>query len=262
MAKEPELKEVTEKFAFPPEPTFSEEPAGSDDIPRIVPAETEAIPSIDSAQNQAREAARRQMRAQVSKDFENVSTPLQINEPGNLQDEAVHVVSDHDDYAGYDDDDEEESSSPPILRSIVLTICLAVVLVSAWQLTLLLQPDFLSNDLLRKFSEKSCKYIYCPPVRPMTIRSSQMSAVDDGKWKVTLQLQNFDMRSQGLPAVELTLENTDKTVVQKIFKPSDYVVVSKAKAIKGGSAEQIDIVFDNAEKRPANFSVKLVSESN
>ncbi len=261
MAKEPELREVTETFTFPPEPTFSEEHTDSGDIPRIVPAETEAIPSIDSAQSLAREAARRQMRAQVSRDFENVSAPIQINEPGNLHDAAVHVVSDHGDYAGYDDDD-EESSSPSILRSIVLTICLAVVLVSAWQLTILLQPDFLSNNLLRKFSEKSCNYIYCPPVRPMTIRSSQMSAVDDGKWKVTLQLQNFDMRSQSLPAVELTLENTDKTVVQKIFKPSDYVVASGEKSIRGGSAEQIDIIFDYTEKRPANFSVKLANESN
>ncbi len=255
MAKEPELKEVTETFEFPPEPTFSDEQSNSDDIPRIVPAETEAIPSIDSSQNQAREAARRQMRAQISRDFENVSVPLQINEPGNIRGEAVRVVSDYDDY-------EEESSSPPIFRSIVLTICLAVVLVSAWQIILLLQPDFLSNDMLRKFSEKSCKYIYCPPIRPMTIRSGQMSAVEDGKWKVTLQLQNLDMRSQDLPDIELTLENTDKTVVQKIFKPSEYVVVSGEKSIKGGTAEQIDIVFDYADKRPANFNLKLANEDN
>ncbi len=260
MAKEPELKEITETFTFPPEPTFSEGQTDSSDIPRIVPAETEAIPSVDAIQNPAKEAARRQMRAQVSKDFENVSTPLPINEPGNLQDKAIHVVSDHDTYEDYDD--EEESSSPSILRSIVLTICLAVALVSAWQLILLLQPDFLGNDLFRKFSEKSCNYIYCPPVRPMTIRSSQMGAVDDGKWKVTLQMQNLDMRSQALPAIELTLENTDKTEVQKVFKPSDYVVVSGEKAIKGGSSEQIDIIFDYAEKRPANFSVKLAGESN
>ena len=276
---EPKISGNSKGLRFPYEPSLSQPLKRKEDlIPRIVPAElnspvptsakkTEA-PKIspspaepssvgNSTGSPAGQAPRvpdsptadpsslkrkdpREMMAALSKDLEELSTPLSQKPTGVME-------------------PPEEAPTPSgVLRSVMLFICFIVVCLCTWQVALFLQPSIMQQDPLNSISERSCKFFYCPPMRPLRILTSEMNATGRDTWDVSLQVQNQDMRTQRLPQFQVTLVNTNKTIFQKTYPPSEYTVIPDMKSIKGGLSVKIQIPVVYSEGRPSNFMVKVL----
>lgn len=263
---EPKISETSKGFRFPYEPSFSEPLKRKEElIPRIVPAELQSalvtrtekkpVPDSTTEQNKATTSQQtvkrkdpREIMASLSKDLEDLSTPLDKSASKNVM-EAPET----------NPEEQEEAPSPSgVLRSIMLFICFVVVCLCTWQVALFLQPSIMQQEPLNSISEKSCKFFYCPPMRPMRILTTEMNAVGEGNWIVTIQLQNQDMRTQPLPNLQVSLTNTDQTKYQKTFTPSQYTILPEMKDIKGGLSVKIQIPVTYSEGRPSNFSVKVL----
>ncbi|WP_277029967.1 DUF3426 domain-containing protein [Turicimonas muris] len=282
---EPKISGNSKGLRFPYEPSLSQPLKRKEDlIPRIVPAELNS-PVPTSAKNEAPKISPsptepssagtstgcpagqtpqapvsstaeapsvkrkdpREMMAALSKDLEELSTPLSqkpkaVMEPPNENLEAP-----------------EEAPTPSgVLRSVMLFICFIVVCLCTWQVALFLQPSIMQQDPLNSISERSCKFFYCPPMRPLRILTSEMNATGRDTWDVSLQVQNQDMRTQRLPQFQVTLVNTNKTIFQKTYPPSEYTVIPDMKSIKGGLSVKIQIPVVYSEGRPSNFMVKVL----
>ncbi len=187
------------------------------------------------------------MMAALSKDLEELSTPL------SQKPKAVMEPPDENLEAP------EEAPTPSgVLRSVMLFICFIVVCLCTWQVALFLQPSIMQQDPLNSISERSCKFFYCPPMRPLRILTSEMNATGRDTWDVSLQVQNQDMRTQRLPQFQVTFVNTNKTIFQKTYPPSEYTVIPDMKSIKGGLSVKIQIPVVYSEGRPSNFMVKVL----
>ncbi len=282
---EPKISGNSKGLRFPYEPSLSQPLKRKEDlIPRIVPAElnspvptsakTEApkispspakpIPADISAGSPAEQAPQapvpstaesssvkrrdpREMMAALSKDLEELSTPL------SQKPKAIMEPPEEDLEAP------EEAPTPSgVLRSVMLFICFIVVCLCTWQVALFLQPSIMQQDPLNSISERSCKFFYCPPMRPLRILTSEMNATGRDTWDVSLQVQNQDMRTQRLPQFQVTLVNTNKTIFQKTYPPSEYTVIPDMKSIKGGLSVKIQIPVVYSEGRPSNFMVKVL----
>lgn len=282
---EPKISGNSKGLRFPYEPSLSQPLKRKEDlIPRIVPAElnspvptsakTEApkispspakpIPADISAGSPAEQAPQapvpstaesssvkrrdpREMMAALSKDLEELSTPL------SQKPKAIMEPPEEDLEAP------EEAPTPSgVLRSVMLFICFIVVCLCTWQVALFLQPSIMQQDPLNSISERSCKFFYCPPMRPLRILTSEMNATGRDTWDVSLQVQNQDMRTQRLPQFQVTLVNTNKTIFQKTYPPSEYTVIPNMKSIKGGLSVKIQIPVVYSEGRPSNFMVKVL----
>ncbi len=282
---EPKISGNSKGLRFPYEPSLSQPLKRKEDlIPRIVPAElnspvptsakTEApkispsptepssagtsigCPSGQTPQAPVSSTAEtssvkrkdpREMMAALSKDLEELSTPL------SQKPKAVMEPPDENLEAP------EEAPTPSgVLRSVMLFICFIVVCLCTWQVALFLQPSIMQQDPLNSISERSCKFFYCPPMRPLRILTSEMNATGRDTWDVSLQVQNQDMRTQRLPQFQVTLVNTNKTIFQKTYPPSEYTVIPDMKSIKGGLSVKIQIPVVYSEGRPSNFMVKVL----
>lgn len=95
-------------------------------------------------------------------------------------------------------------------------------------------------------------------MRPLRILTSEMNATGRDTWDVSLQVQNQDMRTQRLPQFQVTFVNTNKTIFQKTYPPSEYTVIPDMKSIKGGLSVKIQIPVVYSEGRPSNFMVKVL----
>lgn len=282
---EPKISGNSKGLRFPYEPSLSQPLKRKEDlIPRIVPAElnspvptsakTEA-PKISPSPTEPPSAGTsigcpagqtpqapvsstaetssikskdpREMMAALSKDLEELSTPL------SQKPKAVMEPPDENLEAP------EEAPTPSgVLRSVMLFICFIVVCLCTWQVALFLQPSIMQQDPLNSISERSCKFFYCPPMRPLRILTSEMNATGRDTWDVSLQVQNQDMRTQRLPQFQVTLVNTNKTIFQKTYPPSEYTVIPDMKSIKGGLSVKIQIPVVYSEGRPSNFMVKVL----
>lgn len=277
---EPKISGSSKGLRFPYEPSLSQPLKRKEDlIPRIVPAElnspvltpakTESVktspaptkvssgaPAEQTSQTPASAATEmppvkrkdpREMMAALSKDLEELSTPLNQKPNGVMEppDENLEAP--------------EEAPTPSgVLRSVMLFICFIVVCLCTWQVALFLQPSLMQQDPLNSISERSCKFFYCPPMRPLRILTSEMNATGRDTWDVSLQVQNQDMRTQRLPQFQVTLVNTNKTIFQKTYPPSEYTVIPDMKSIKGGLSVKIQIPVVYSEGRPSNFMVKVL----
>lgn len=194
--------------------------------------------------------------ASLSKDLDELSTPLDKSNPEFKDFPVENGIT----YPPENDlgDPEEPPSPSGILRSVMLFICFVVVCLCTWQVTLFLQPSFMQKEPFSTVSEQSCKFFYCPPVRPLRILSSEMEAMGNDQWMITLQIQNQDMRSQQLPQIQISLINNNNTFFQKIFSPSGYTAIPSMKKIKGGLSVKVQIPFTYSEGRPTNFTVKVL----
>lgn len=282
---EPKISGNSKGLRFPYEPSLSQPLKRKEDlIPRIVPAElnspvptsakTEA-PKISPSPTEPSSAGTsigcpagqtpqapvsstaetssvkrkdpREMMAALSKDLEELSTPL------SQKPKAVMEPPDENLEAP------EEAPTPSgVLRSVMLFICFIVVCLCTWQVALFLQPSIMQQDPLNSISERSCKFFYCPPMRPLRILTSEMNATGRDTWDVSLQVQNQDMRTQRLPQFQVTFVNTNKTIFQKTYPPSEYTVIPDMKSIKGGLSVKIQIPVVYSEGRPSNFMVKVL----
>lgn len=282
---EPKISGNSKGLRFPYEPSLSQPLKRKEDlIPRIVPAElnspiptsakTEA-PKISPSPTESSSAGiptgspagqtpqapvsstaepslvkrkdPREMMAALSKDLEELSTPL------SQKPKAVMEPPDENLEAP------EEAPTPSgVLRSVMLFICFIVVCLCTWQVALFLQPSIMQQDPLNSISERSCKFFYCPPMRPLRILTSEMNATGRDTWDISLQVQNQDMRTQRLPQFQVTLVNTNKTIFQKTYPPSEYTVIPDMKSIKGGLSVKIQIPVVYSEGRPSNFMVKVL----
>ena len=276
---EPKISGSSKGLRFPYEPSLSQPVKRKEDlIPRIVPAELNApvptpvktkkiqpvssaaaasnldpskeeapgstppsnnpsTPSQPSAFAAAVEAPQpkrkdpRELMAALSKDLDELSQPLK-------QPSGQTVMEPPEE----DTEGPEEAPSPSgVLRSVMLFICFIVVCLCTWQVALFLQPSIMQNDPLNEISERSCKFFYCPPLRPLRILTTEM-------------------RTQTLPDFQVTLVNTNKTIFQKTYPPSEYTVIPDMKSIKGGLSVKIQIPILYAEGRPSNFSVKVLEK--
>lgn len=282
---EPKISGNSKGLRFPYEPSLSQPLKRKEDlIPRIVPAElnspvptsakTEApkispspvepssagistgSPAGQTPQTPVSSTAEpssvkrkdpREMMAALSKDLEELSTPL------SQKPKAVMEPPEEDLEAP------EEAPTPSgVLRSVMLFICFIVVCLCTWQVALFLQPSIMQQDPLNSISERSCKFFYCPPMRPLRILTSEMNATGRDTWDISLQVQNQDMRTQRLPQFQVTLVNTNKTILQKTYPPSEYTVIPDMKSIKGGLSVKIQIPVVYSEGRPSNFMVKVL----
>lgn len=295
---EPKISGSSKGLRFPYEPSLSQPVKRKEDlIPRIVPAELNApvptpvktkkiqpvssaaaasnldpskeeapgstppsnnpsTPSQPSAFAAAVEAPQpkrkdpRELMAALSKDLDELSQPLK-------QPSGQTVMEPPEE----DTEGPEEAPSPSgVLRSVMLFICFIVVCLCTWQVALFLQPSIMQNDPLNEISERSCKFFYCPPLRPLRILTTEMNATGRDTWIIALQVQNQDMRPQTLPDFQVTLVNTNKTIFQKTYPPSEYTVIPDMKSIKGGLSVKIQIPILYAEGRPSNFSVKVLEK--
>lgn len=282
---EPKISGNSKGLRFPYEPSLSQPLKRKEDlIPRIVPAElnspiptsakTEA-PKISPSPTESSSAGiptgspagqtpqapvsstaepssvkrkdPREMMAALSKDLEELSTPL------SQKPKAVMEPPDENLEAP------EEAPTPSgVLRSVMLFICFIVVCLCTWQVALFLQPSIMQQDPLNSISERSCKFFYCPPMRPLRILTSEMNATGRDTWDISLQVQNQDMRTQRLPQFQVTLVSTNKTIFQKTYPPSEYTVIPDMKSIKGGLSVKIQIPVVYSEGRPSNFMVKVL----
>lgn len=282
---EPKISGNSKGLRFPYEPSLSQPLKRKEDlIPRIVPAELNSpvptsakteTPKISPSPTEPSSAGTstgcpagqtpqapisstaesssvkrkdpREMMAALSKDLEELSTPL------SQKPKAVMEPPDENLEAP------EEAPTPSgVLRSVMLFICFIVVCLCTWQVALFLQPSIMQQDPLNSISERSCKFFYCPPMRPLRILTSEMNATGRDTWDVSLQVQNQDMRTQRLPQFQVTLVNTNKTIFQKTYPPSEYTVIPDMKSIKGGLSVKIQIPVVYSEGRPSNFMVKVL----
>ena len=257
---EPKISGNSKGLRFPYEPSLSQPLKRKEDlIPRIVPAELNSpvptsakteTPKISPSPTEPSSAGTstgcpagqtpqapisstaepssvkrkdpREMMAALSKDLEELSTPL------SQKPKAVMEPPDENLEAP------EEAPTPSgVLRSVMLFICFIVVCLCTWQVALFLQPSIMQQDPLNSISERSCKFFYCPPMRPLRILTSEMNATGRDTWDVSLQVQNQDMRTQRLPQFQVTFVNTNKTIFQKTYPPSEYTVIPYMKNIKG-----------------------------
>lgn len=282
---EPKISGNSKGLRFPYEPSLSQPLKRKEDlIPRIVPAELNSpvptsakteTPKISPSPTEPSSAGTsigcpagqtpqapisstaepssvkrkdpREMMAALSKDLEELSTPL------SQKPKAVMEPPDENLEAP------EEAPTPSgVLRSVMLFICFIVVCLCTWQVALFLQPSIMQQDPLNSISERSCKFFYCPPMRPLRILTSEMNATGRDTWDVSLQVQNQDMRTQRLPQFQVTFVNTNKTIFQKTYPPSEYTVIPDMKSIKGGLSVKIQIPVVYSEGRPSNFMVKVL----
>ncbi len=282
---EPKISGNSKGLRFPYEPSLSQPLKRKEDlIPRIVPAELNSpvptsakteTPKISPSPTEPSSAGTstgcpagqtpqapisstaepssvkrkdpREMMAALSKDLEELSTPL------SQKPKAVMEPPDENLEAP------EEAPTPSgVLRSVMLFICFIVVCLCTWQVALFLQPSIMQQDPLNSISERSCKFFYCPPMRPLRILTSEMNATGRDTWDVSLQVQNQDMRTQRLPQFQVTFVNTNKTIFQKTYPPSEYTVIPDMKRIKGGLSVKIQIPVVYSEGRPSNFMVKVL----
>ncbi len=195
---------------------------------------------------------------------------VQAPPPFTADQELPRVSSSYEDDGNYSDiaeeyypytddlgDQEEPSSTPPILKSIFLLLCLGAIIVGAWQVCLLLQPSFMQSKALGPISQQSCKYLYCPPLRPLRVLDEEMNAVGPGEWVVSFMVMNHDMRPQNLPQILLTVESVNRAVTTKVYGPSDYTVIPKETSIQNGTALKFQMPFSYGEGRPAKFTVSI-----
>lgn len=295
---EPKLSDTNVSYHLPDEPSLTPFGEQKSDIPKIVPADFKAPPRVvpkqdagavkPAAANPAPAPAAPQVAAQqsaapsntsgttysandpralmasLSKDISELSQPRKKEEAPVTPSEPEIGVKGADGimYPPEDDlgDPEVPPSSSGFFRSVMLLVCLCCVIVAAWQVTLFLQPEILQKEPFNSISEKSCDYLYCPPLRTPVILKSGVDAEGPNKWMLSMQIQNQDMRSQKLPNLQLTLEGTDGAKTQKIFEPREYKVVSGEKAIKGGGTIEIQVPFDYTESRPKSFRVKVLED--
>ena len=283
---EPKFSEEKIKSFLPPEPTLEGKKEKERPIPKIVPADYRAVqktipekpqaplyptsgpvpaPSAPAPQPTASApspspADPDQLMAMLSKEVNELSKPLTGSQ--NSQTSESIGVKGEDGIIYPPEDDLGDPTDPPcvsgIFRSIMLLICFLAVIVAAWQVSLFLQPEFLRSKPFNLISEKSCDYLYCPPMRTPVVLSSHVEAQPSGKWLLKLQVQNQDMREQKLPNLQLTLEDAQGNKTQNIFEPSEYSTDPKVTGIAGGSTANILVPFEYSEGRPTAFRVQIL----
>lgn len=283
---EPKFEGNSSHYNFPSEPTLDGNQK-QQSIPKIVPADLKKLPDDFKASSAAPRPAEpltatqqgaerpkdpKALMASLSKDISELSAPLK-KEEALRENKAASVVPEPIEKFGVkgsdgiilppeDDlgDPMDPSRTPGIIRSIILFICLCFVIVAAWQVTLFLQPEILKKEPLNSISQRSCDYLYCPPLRTPVVLSNQINALSQGQWELKLQIQNQDMRTQKLPVIQLTLEGAGSARVQKIFEPAEYKTDPKIESIAGGGTANIVIPFSFDEGRPTSYKVKVLED--
>lgn len=145
-----------------------------------------------------------------------------------------------------------------VFRSFMLLLLLGFLVLAAWQVALFLQPDFLKKEPLSTLSVKSCNYLVCPELRTPVVLTSELKKLDDGRWELNAQIQNQDIRTQKLPAIELTLEDSAKSRSKMFFEPRDYAVEKASEPLGGGKTFDIRLPFSYSEGRPVSYQIRIV----
>lgn len=245
-----------------PEPTFDKDAA-----PRVYSNE----PGLRSAGTSSEEAARpapqsgsslseenRKLLTALSKDLDDLSKPY---EPPSSPKEEEPPRRLEDDRAAEAYFEEEESSGSVIggiFRFILMLCSLLAVIAAAWQVCLFLQPEFMQQEPVKTFSNQSCEFFYCPPLREPRIMNSELQATGPDEWEVRFTMQNPDLRPQPIPPITLTLKQGTATIMKNIFEQKDFKVTPNVPQIGGGEAVQISVPFRLANDRPTSFIVKVL----
>lgn len=272
---EPTLNNLPKNIDFPAEPTLNPSRAqqAKKVAPKIVPADLiqpfkvpESAPktvpvkeTVKPVEVQKTETEQpkdpKALMAKLSKDIEELSQPAGSQMPPIGQKGPDGIRYPEEDDLG---DPEDPPSSGGFFRSFMLLLCLLFIIVASWQVCLFLQPEFLKEEPLNQISQKSCDYLYCPPLRTPSILSSQINATGDNLWDLTLTIQNQDMRAQKLPILQLDLVNARNQKTQLIFEPKEYTVAPATKEIQGGQTVNINVPFGYENGRPTSFKLKVV----
>jgi len=260
-------------------PTSPEESVISPEI-AVIPAEEIKISSLDEQ--------KRKVLMSLSKDLEELSKPfepetqeiieeeqpqerlpqeprlakkdLPVVKPPEIKVEPRVDIPLEDEASEKSADSEEPPSSRGggFFRFILLLIFLLLVIAAAWQVCLFLQPGFMKKSPVKEFSLQSCQIFYCPPMRELRILKSELQAVGPDEWEVRLQLQNQDMREQGLPQFILSLIQGQQTVMKAVFDSQDYKTQPEARELRGGETITVTIPFRFTGGRPSQFKIKPI----